>query len=1361
MMLRKIYTCFLFFLFFFFFQSFYLLSPLQGKPSGPIVYSGNSFSRTNPGLNLQLGASNQSFSSLVALYRQFENIELGSEAFAVGCFLQDSQGMIWFGSDRGLFSYNGYSIQSHFTSGEQSNTRIHCGITLGQDTLILGGDKGILIYECRSGRYAELPVTFPSNVRALALQGDVLWIGTLNGLYTYRFSSRTLRQFAPEHYPDLPHTAIYTIACSDEKSVYIGTYNGLCRYTSDQDRFSVIPLTFRNRNNQFVNSLLIDSLNHCLWVGTDGCLFQHSFETGKTVSLDSFSDNTIKTLALDREGNLLAGTDNGLYIHTPDRRVQHIVHDSRNQHSLSNNIIWNIFTDREGNVWLGTDWGISLSRYNTVFSYLPISQITGTGEGNQFYTLLKDTRGNLWLGGTNGLIRTSSFKSGKPDVTWYKMTDKTYHLAHNRVRDIYEDSTGEIWVTTDGSLHRYDRLTQRFIHYNITDSTGMYNANWAYQMFEDTSGKLWIAAYLGGVFVVDKQQLLNSTTGNCVAERNFSVRNGLAGMYINQLVADKDDHLWVLFYNDGIDKINIHTHTITHITTPVENIDCLLCDSEGFIWGGFEGGVVRIHPKGDHPVEVLRFGPFGNNSVRTMLEVEGYIWASTTNGIWVIDRQTKEARRMMWTDQTFSSMYYFSPEKQVYLGGVDGLILTSPDAHKHSTLDLPVYLTSLYINNRRIESLGKNSIRYADKIEVDYHQNNLSFEFSDLSYSQEKKALFVYRLDGADREWNMLKPNTNRIIYSNLSSGDYRLLISKLDSKGEPSALAYSLPVSIRFPWYATWWARSLYALMLIGLVTWIINFYRVKLRLKREHAEKEKILEQSRQKMEFFTHLSHDLKTPLSLIIAPISKLLPQVKNQREKHLLENVHRNAMKMNQLIHQIVELNRIENDSNTILILSQVEFAGFARTLLETYKEAGQEKNLTLLFHTNREKIFINIDVIKWESILGNLLSNALKYTPEGGTISLSIQVLDQQLSVCISDTGIGIPVQEIPYIFQRFFQSSRTAGNKEGTGIGLYLVKTYVELHGGTVTISSEDGNGTTVSILLPVPITTELAPSAEDASSPNVLSGLPVIPEQEAGIGPDSPVAGTESPLILIVDDNREIVSFIEEILRTAYRCCTASNGKEGLEMCMEHCPDLVIADLMMPVMNGLEMARAIRKHVPTSTVPIVLLTAKSDKETELESIRLHIDAFIPKPFEPDLLLSRIEQLLGRRQTWETKTRLEILATPEAIEATSFDEKFLADIIRLIEDHVADSDLNVNALCELSGISNKQMYRKLKQLTGMTPVEYIKSIRMKKAMMLLEQRKFTVAEVMYMVGFSNHSYFSKCFQTAFGKTPKQFMEDK
>lgn len=782
-------------------------------------------------------------------YQQFDNIYLGAEASVISCFLQDSEGLIWVGSNKGLFSYDGYSTQQHFTYGERTNTRIYCGIIADNTYLYLGTDNGILVYNYRTDKYEQPDTDFPTDVRTMVLQGDTLWIGSLNGLYTYQLKSRQLNHFDSKQ-TGLPHNTIYSIIHTKDNQIYIGTYNGLCRYVQASGKFENILLPVnRGGSNLFVNSLLEDAARQCIWIGMEGYLFQYNPTTGEMKAIEVFHNNSIKSLALDGDENLLAGTDNGLYVYQNDKEpLQHIIHDSRNIQSLTNNIIWNIFSDQEHNIWLGTDYGISLSRYNSALQFVPISQITGTGDGNQFYSLFRDSKGFYWFGGTNGVIRFTHPAGNKHDAIWYRMGDKNYPLSHNRIRHIYEDREQQLWIATDGSINRYDYNTHQFVHYNIVDSTGTYNTNWAYYLFEDTDGKLWIATCLGGIFVVDKHKLIQSAGRSYVADQNYSIHNGLSGMFINQIVPDAEGNVWVLLYNSkGIDKINARTRQVTKLfadeLSGEKSPNYLLRDEDGMLWVGFHGGVMRINPK-DSSQQSISFGNFSNNEILSMTSVKEHIWISTTNGLWIIDRRTMDARQQSLTDKRFTSLMFDPEDGNIYLGGADGFGISRPEIQAMSQPEHSILLTALYINNQLMSPhTGENipNIRYTDAIELKYDQNNLAFELSDLPYSLEEKHEFVYRLEGMDKEWNFLQSNTNRITYSNLGYGDYQLVISKVEKSGSPSEHPYILNIKILPPWYYTLWAKIVYILLFLSLIAWVINFFRVKNRLKMERMEKRR----------------------------------------------------------------------------------------------------------------------------------------------------------------------------------------------------------------------------------------------------------------------------------------------------------------------------------------------------------------------------------------------------------------------------------------------------------------------------------------------------------------------------------------
>lgn len=1297
-------------------------------------------------------------------YHFFSRINWGVEASVVTCLVQDTQGLMWMGTNRGLFSYDGYTAQPHFRLGQSSNTRIYCGAVADSTYLYLGADNGLLIYNYRKDKYIDNGVKFPKDIRALAWFDGRWWLGTLEGLYTYQPSTGKLTDASN----GLPHRTVYALLATSDGRLYVGTYNGCCFRTRGGTSYEPVVLpAARGKSNRFVNALLEDQRRECLWIGMEGSLLKHDLTQNRTEIVNGFDGNSVKSLALDNEGQLLAGTDNGLYVYDERTTLRHIMHDSRDPHSLSSNIVWTILTDADGNIWLGTDYGISLSKRRSLLQHVPISLVTGTGEGNQFYAMLRDRQGYFWFGGTNGLIRFRypAGQAGEDKAVWYKMGDARHSLSHNRVRQLYEDGDGNLWVATDGGVNRYDAARRRFVTYNIVDSTHRYNANWVYGLAEDYEGHLWIATCLGGIFVVDKQQLLRGGRETYLAEQMFTTDNGLSGLFVNQMVQDREGYVWALFYNNvnSIDRIDPRTGQVKHIASDVLNgkylPSFLLCSSDGHIWVGTQGGVIRLNPA-DESVRILAFDTNQHHEVLSIAEVKGQICISTTDGFWLADMQTLEMRRLNVAEQHFTGMYFDKATDKLYLGTVDGFSVTSLPKLLEPCPEHPLVLTALYVNNRLYqprEGEADGSIRYTRRLRLAHHQRNLAFELSDLPYSSEEKSRLLYRWNNAGDTWTHLQPGENRITFNNLGYGKHELLVSKPDATGRPAQEStYLLEVEILPPWYYTNWARMTYALLALALLAWTINFFRVKSRLKRVRMEKENILQQSKSKMEFFANLSHDLKSPLSMIIAPVSRLLPDIREGREKQILELVQRNAMKLNALIHSGLDFNRVDSGSNLLLIQSRIELVSFAQSLFSLYAEDPiKGKALRFDFRSSRPELYIQMDAIKLESILDNLLSNAVKYTPEGGTVTLSLSTEDsngQEVSIAVTDTGVGIPRQDQPYVFQRFFQSHQTAGKKEGTGIGLYLVKTYTELHGGHVKLQSEEGVGTTVILTLPVAEPAQPAPENGTNAEQPQATALPTPHKPETVLFPPS-----DAPTVVVVEDNPDTADFIYQVLHARYHCRIAKNGKEGLNLALEMLPDLIISDVMMPVMDGFEMVRRLKKQMPLSTTPVILLTGKNDKQTELESIRLHIEAFIPKPFEPDILLSRVEQLLASRQTYEAKARMEILATPKGIEAVSSDEKFLSHVTALIEQHISDSELNVNSLCEWSFTSNKQMYRKIKQLTGMTPVEYIKSIRMKKAAILLKQHTFTVAEVMYMVGFSNHSYFSKCFLNEFGVTPKQY----
>ncbi len=1280
-----------------------------------------------------------------APYIFFENISLGTEGTVPTCILQDTQGLMWIGAEKGLLSYDGYSVQAHFTPGKKNNTRINCGVVADSTRFYLGTDNGLLVYNYQRDEYEDTDTDFPPDIRTVVMYNGALWFGTLDGLYTYRPGTRKLANAGKT----LPHQAVYSLLRTADNRLYVGTYDGFCRYDETTGKFVSIKLpAAKNKSNMFVNSLLEDAPNGCIWIGTEGCLYKYTPSDGSIEQINALRDNSIKSLATDWEGRLLVGTDNGLYICRGDRILQHVVHDSRNPHSLYNDIIYTIYQGREQNIWIGTDYGISLARHNNSLYHIPISQITGTGEGNQFCAMTRDGSGNFWFGGSNGLIRFTfpSEKSmerpegeGRWDVTWYKMGDGNNPLSHNRIRRIFEDCDGNLWVAGDGSVSSYDRFRHQFTPYNIVDSTRRYNANWAYDMLEDSRGKLWIVAYLGGVFVVDRKKLLETGGGVYTADEAYTTRNGLSSGLAHSIATDKNGNVWVLLYTSNIEKINPHTGKITHVKPAQldggKTADCILCTSDGEMWVGYSDGIIMINPS-DDSAKSMSFDVFGACEVYSMIETDKRVWISTSKGVWVSEIRSPGLHRLRLADQPFTALYFDETSNKLFMGTMDGFVVSSPDVLLEDTPGHPMLFTALYVNGKPYKT--ERSIRYSDRLELGCNQNNLSFELSDLPYSWEEKSRILYRLDKEDRDWNVLPAGTNRITYNNLDYGDHRLVVSKLGTDGKPSGEEYSLDIRIRPPVYYTPLAKCLYVLLTAVLLLWVARFFRMRSRLKSERAEKEKILAEARAKMDFFTNLSHDLKTPLSLIIAPLSKLIPETKNLRKREILESVHTNALRLNGLVSKILNIKETEYESENTLIRSHVELLSLLRRCADTFSPLVKEKNIGLGLESDVDSLWLNMDQLKIESVFINLISNAVKHVKDGeGRVTVSLQKTPGEVRVSVADNGTGIAEEDLPLVFVRFFQSRKGQKRAEGTGIGLYLVKKFTEMHGGQVSLRND--NGLVAEVVFPT-------------------DGDNSARKESGGIRESENSGGKE---LLVIDDNREMVAFLVESLSAHYRCVAAYSGEEGLAAVEGHMPDLIIVDQMMPGMDGIEFSKRIRHDRLSTSVPIIMLTAKDDMTTELESIKTGIDAFIAKPFDFKKLLLRIAQLLQKRQSIEKAVRIDAITSPafeESVTDCDGDEMLLEKITKVIEGNMEKEDFNVAVLAEKAGMEQKQLYRKIKQLTGMSPVNYVKKLRMKKAAVLLGQNKFTISEVLYMVGYTNASYFTKSFVGEFGMTPKQFV---
>lgn len=1252
-------------------------------------------------------------------YRMFDNIGNKTETFSVRCFAQDASGMLWLGTIHGLYSYDGYNIHYHSPQQMTSRLQVYCSLT-HDHILFLGCENGLWTFNLNSGEFTPLHSDFHENVRALLKVGHTIYIGTETGLYAYDIDNDIFTR------PDISDGTlpdnIFSLACIG-KYLFVGTMRELGCYHLNNHTYEQLI------TNSGILAMQVQNDGCGMWIGTDKALLKLDLDMRvKTVINDL---PVVKSLALDDDDNLLIGTDAGLYIRTENGKTHHIVRDSRKPYSIVNDVIWNIYPDKNGNIWLGTNNGVSISAYNKRMKHFALDDITGIGRSNQLFCLFRSKDEAFWIAGSHGAIRIENM--GKQDMKyyWYHMDSKEFPINHNRIRKIYEDNKGRLWLATDVGLMLYDSSCQQFKNYKLSDV----RANWIYDICSDKNDNFWLATLLG-IYFWDTESLTKNDT--LVPQLSFTREEGLFDNNTYKVAMDCENNLWVLAQNQQVDYINLKTHEVqplqSLLDSPSQNANNLQADQKGRIWVTEGNKLLCITPdKGRLGTRSVCIGDISSMIVHSMTETDDEMCLSTSEGIYGVNKETL----VVWhvpTKEKYTSIYYDWMQNKLWLGATDKLLMFD-----HTYTDYPENKNEIRVTNVLIN--GKKELSYKacrkEDIVFESNDNNLTISFSDCHYSSDEGANFSYHLEGLNSGWIELMGGENRIVLSELQPGKYKLFVKNEKQNATFASLKPVLNFTIRSPWYFTPLAKCIYAFIFLGIVWWTFNFFWVRKRLILERKQRKLLVSQAQSKMQFFTNIAHEFKTPLSLILAPAGKLLSEKKESEERNLLEMIYSNAIRLSSLIQFSIEAYQDDSKAEMNFIVSEVEFVEFSRCIFESYQDNPQHKDHNFVFSTNCDKINLKVDISKMESVINNLLANSCKYTPTGGSIILSLEYIEEQacMYIKVSDTGIGIPQAELPYIFQRFYQSSRTSGKGfEGTGVGLSIVKDYVEIHGGYITVGS-DNNGSTFTVKLPV---------AQSDYQKNPFVSVEAETDNR--------------PLIVVVEDNVSTANFIRDLLKKEYRCQIAHNGKNGLKLCLDLQPSLIITDAMMPVMDGLEMCRKIRQSTSLATTPIILLTAKKDTQIECQSAMLNIDAFISKPFEHSLLQARIAQLLEIKKRFEHQVRIENISQPQLKGEISSDEKFLLKITRIIESHLNDPDLSVELLCQLSNISSKQLYRKIKQLTNRSTVEYIRSIRLKKAAVLFNNGNFTVAEVMYMVGFSNASYFTRSFKSEFGCTPLEYL---
>lgn len=1232
----------------------------------------------------------------------------------------DGSGAMWAGTSNGIFNYDGYNFYPSRLKGTPPPGHVH--VLLAVDSLLYAGAAdGLYIINVENMTTRRPAGDFPGEIRALLADGKRLWIGSLNGLYCFDTESGKLSA----RYDGLPHRAVYALLKGPVSGdIFIGTFDGLARMDGRGRITHLTSISTPNgATNTFVNAMVYDPTAQRLWVGLEGALYSYRADgTGRTSALEGHS---VKTVALRPGGGVFAGTDDGLVSIDPDGRMTTYMHDSRRPSSIANNSIWSLMTDSAGNVWAGTDAGISImSTRPPRLRLTTFESISGTGDDNAIRSILRDRSGHLWLGGSNGLIELDG---DNRLMAWYKSSVGDHRIEHPHVRALSEGRDGVVWVATDGGLHHFDSASNRLVSHRITDPDGSFAANWVYGVIDDGEN-VWTGSYLGGVHATPRDALLGAATVVTPRAYNSAVDSILAGDLVSSLVADRRGNKWLTLNADSaLIRIDGTTGALSRHALPLNPLQ-VVSDGE-MIWfadNGVKVGAVDTSGKIVAEIEIAAL-PGQINDVLALALTPSDVIVSTTSGVRAIDRKTLKSRWLPLPTGRFTAAAYDPSRNSLLLAddsrllevGVENLVAGAFAG------DEKVRVCGVKINGVDDVELF-NRLKDENSIEIPFNHGDFSIEVSSFDYTPDPMRRFAYRIgDGPVR---LIPDGTNTIDLSQLPIGSHDVTVAIVGS-GEPTL---RFEVTVLPPWWASKVAFAAYALTIIAIVLAIWLMMRRRSQDKITEAERERSLRAVNERLTFLSNISHDLKTPLSMIIGPVSQMKADATDEALSRRLDTVYNAALRLNTLIHRTVELNRLETGEDNMLILSRIEAVEFCRSIVDNYIEAFPDKHF--VFTSSAPEAYIEADAVKLESVLNNLLSNACKYSGDNATVSTDVSAIGDQLKITVADDGLGIPEEEHGMVFQRTFRSARTSHVNEGTGIGLYLLKKYVEAHSGTIDLESREDQGTTITVTLPLST---------------------AAPEHKSG---ETPLADNR-PGVLVVDDNASIASFLCEVLGEQFNCVSACNGRAALAVAASMNPDAIIADEMMPVMSGLEMTRRLRENKRLATIPVILLTAKDDTATQAEAVEAGVDAFVAKPFDTPLLIKRLTKLIETHRARQAAARIESLTAPKPVEIESVAEHQLATLTRIIEEHIDDPQLNVTFLSEKSGIHQKQLYRLVKKYVGVTPVDFIRQTRLRRAAMLLGQRKFTVSEVMYMVGFSSTSYFSKCFSAMYNCTPSQYGE--
>ncbi len=1334
---------------------------------------------------------------------------------SVKCIIQDHQGFMWFGTANGLNRYDGYTFKIYkHQPGDSSTLTDNVINTVYEDRdslLWVGTDIGLHLFDRSKDEFIRIPGPLMngkpgSRIISAMLedQSGNFWIGT-DGGGLYHFD-RQESIFTPFKKPGVYHgqNTILRLFEDSKHRLWIGTLAGLFHFDTEKKELT-----------HFSNRKLPSDVLHREYVS----------DITETVN----GDLLIATLG---HGLYSFDPDKGIYTHLSDIFAEEI------QQSSEKNI-FALTCTKNGQIWIGTgSKGIQVWNFkqkdlytckNDPFNPQSIS-------GNQIQTIYEDPLGDLWIGTqSQGISFWSPRKKAFKPVRYFPHLKNG--LSHPQVTSFFENESGEIWLgTLGGGLNRFDPHTGFFSHYrHQTDNKHSLGNDLVLSVIEDNEAKVWVVNSKWGVSCFDPvgdipsfqhhrvrlpRSLFQDTKNRIWLGAGFGITlfdpvskrfrpcqdpPGAGEVTLTSVVSiyeDLNQTVWfgsyegLFYYDEALEKF-IHfplsdTSLRDNIETPVTVITG---DKEGNLWVGGNLGLVRIQlSNGEISAWRIHDGLPDDMVSNITIDMTGRVWISTAHGLSVLDQMTGDIRNY---DRVHDlDNHEFNPRASIvtksghlYFGGTNGFHVFHPDSIYDNTLAPPVHITNLYLHDR-ISPMSSNrgyasfsrdyqipKFKPKDRLYLKPWQNSLTFEFAALNYLDSEKNLYKYRLEGFQDDWLLTSSDRRFASFPKLPPGTYTFSVRGSNNDQYWNETGDWLRIHIAAPWYWSWWSKSLY---LIALLAVIYSNYQYQLRKKLVQAELFRLQELDALKTRMFTNISHEFRTPLTVItgtaeeeIEKNGKLSP-AKNLSNARL---IRRNSDQMLNLVDQMLSLRKLDS-RNTRVKYINADILPFLRYLVESFYSVAEVKKIGLEMRTSTDEIFMDYDPNQLKTIVTNLLTNALKFTHEGQVI-LFVDTVESPhdvlkdvsspqgvsdntpvLRIRVRDTGIGIKAEALPHIFDRFYQAEN-GQTSQGTGIGLALTKELIKLLRGHISIKSREGEGTEATIILPI---THQAPGKKEVQSATaVQTGLNrsylTQPEMKESVS-HGRRSSAELPLLLIIEDNADVLRYLQSCLKDDYDLIFAKDGKDGIEQAFDAIPQIIISDVMMPTVDGFEVCQTLKEDIRTSHIPIILLTAKADMSSKLTGLRGGADDYLTKPFDKKELLIRLQNLLQQRKRLQQYYLS--LATGAKIESASQkrndqEDLFICQLRSIIEAHLDDPAFSVSNLCHEVGISHAQLHRKTTALIGHSTNHLIRSIRLSKAKELLKESTMNISEIAYETGFSDPAYFTRVFRKEFGITPSRY----